>query len=203
MRMDIFDAIYQRRAVKHFDPTHQFSDAELQKLLDAAIQSPTSFNMQNWRFVLVRDKELRKQIRAAANDQAQVTDASLLFVMTADVKAWKKDPARYWRNAPQPVQDILVPWMGPFYEGREQVQRDEAMRSCGIAAQTIMLAAKAMGYDSCPMIGFDADEVAKLIRLPEDHVIAMFVVVGKGMKPAWPKPGQLPLSEVVIHDRFA
>ena len=201
--MDTFDAIYQRRAVKHFDPNHQFSDAELQKLLDAAIQSPTSFNMQNWRFVLVRDKELRKQIRAAANDQAQVTDAALLFVMTADVKAWTKDPARYWRNAPQPVQDILVPWMGPFYEGREQVQRDEAMRSCGIAAQTIMLAAKAMGYDSCPMIGFDADQVAKLIRLPEDHVIAMLVVVGKATKPAWPKPGQLPLSEVLIHDRFA
>jgi nitroreductase len=81
--MDMFDAINQQRSVKAFDPTHRFTAAEEMKLLEAAIQSPTSFNMQNWRFVVVRDTELRKQIRAAAIDQAQVTDASLLIVLTA------------------------------------------------------------------------------------------------------------------------
>lgn len=201
--MDTFQAIRERRAVKQYDPQHRMDEDEIASLLDLAIQAPTSFNMQNWRFVLVRDPKLRKQIRAAANDQPQVTDASLLFVLCADVKAWEKEPARYWRNAPKEIQDILVPWMKPFYEGKERLQRDEAMRSVGIVAQTIMLAAKAIGYDSCPMIGFDADKVAELIRLPEDHVIGMFVVVGKGTKPAWPKPGQLPLDEVLIEDRFA
>jgi nitroreductase len=98
--MDTFDAIYGRRAVKHFDPDHEISHAEVQKLLEAAIQSPTSFNIQHWRFVVVQDKELRQQIREAGNDQAQMTDASLLIVMTADVQAWNKDPQRYWKNAP-------------------------------------------------------------------------------------------------------
>jgi len=152
---------------------------------------------------LVRDKELRQKIRAAANDQAQITDSSLLIVMTADLKAWEKSPDRYWRDAPQEVAEILVNWMGPFYEGKEQLQRDEAMRSCGIAGQTIMLAAKAMGYDSCPMIGFDPVQVAELIKLPEDHVIGFMIAVGKATKPAWPKPGQLPLDEVIIHNQFA
>lgn len=201
--MDTFEAIYQRRAVKHYDPEHEMTDAEIRKLIEAAIQSPTSFNMQNWRFVLVRDKELRRKIRAAAHDQSQVTDASLLIVLTADLKAWKRSPERYWRDAPPDVAEMLVNWMGPFYEGNEQLQRDEAMRSCGLAAQTIMLAAKAMGYDSCPMIGFDPDEVAKLINLPEDHVIGLMISVGKGTKPAWPKPGQLPLEEVLVVDRFS
>ena len=105
-------------------------------------------------------------------------------------------------NAPQPVQDFLVPAIGQYYGGREEVQRDEAMRSCGIAAQTLMLAAKAMGYDSCPMDGFDFDAVAKLINLPDDHAIAMFVVIGKATQPAWPRGGQLPMDEVVIRDRF-
>ena len=82
-------------------------------------------------------------------------------------------------------------------------RRDEAMRSIGIAAQTIMLAAKGMGYDSCPMIGFDFDKVAKLINLPTDHVIGNLIAIGRATKPAWPKPGQLPLAEVVIQDRFA
>jgi nitroreductase len=92
--------------------------------------------------------------------------------------------------------------MGPFHEGREWLQRDEAMRSIGIASQTIMLSAKALGYDSCPMIGFDLDTVAELIGLPQDHVIGNMIAIGKSTKPAWPKPGQLPLEEVVIHDRF-
>jgi nitroreductase len=91
----------------------------------------------------------------------------------------------------------------PFYEGKEQLQRDEAMRSCGIAGQTIMLAAKAMGYDSCPMIGFDPVKVAEIIHLPSDHVIGFMIAVGKAVKPAMPKGGQLPLSEVVVQDRFA
>lgn len=201
--MKTLDAIYQRRAVKHFDPEHRMPDEELRKLVEAAMQSPTSFNMQNWRFVVVRDPELRGRIREAANDQAQVTDASVLFVMTADLLAWKKDPARYWSNAPREVAELLVNWMGPFYEGREWLQRDEAMRSMGIASQTIMLAAKEMGYDSCPMIGFDQDKVAQLINLPEEHVIGLLVVVGKKTKEPRPKPGQLTMDEVVVYDRFA
>lgn len=200
--MDTLEAIKTRRAVKHYDPEHQMTDDEINQLISLAMLAPTAFNIQNWRFVLVRDPELRKQVRAVAWDQAQVTDASLLVVMCADTKSWEKDPARYWRNAPQEVQDFMLPAIDQYYRGREQVQRDEAMRSCGIAAQTIMLAAKSMGYDSCPMDGFDYDAVGELINLPEDHVVAMFVAVGKLTKEAWPRPGQLPISEVVIENSF-
>jgi nitroreductase len=200
--MDTLEAIRQRRAIKHYDPDHRMSEEEERQLLDLALQSPTAFNIQNWRLVVVKDPKLRKQIREAAWNQAQVTDASLLIILCADMKAWEKDPQRYWKKAPKEVQDFLVPAIGQYYGGKEQVQRDEAMRSCGIAAQTIMLAAKAMGYDSCPMDGFDFEAVGKLIGLPPDHVVTLFVVVGKGIKPAWPKPGQLPMEEVVLTDRF-
>ena len=80
---------------------------------------------------------------------------------------------------------------------------DEVMRSCGIAAQTLMLAAKSMGYDSCPMVGFDFDAVGRLINLPEDHVIAMMLAIGKATAPANPRGGQLPVEEVVVRNRFA
>jgi len=200
--MNTLDAIQARRAIKHYDPAHVMTDAEIRQLLEAAMQAPTAFNIQHWRFVTVIDPEVRKQIRAAAWDQAQVTDSSLLIVMCADKNAWKKEPARYWKKAPQPVQDFLVPAIGPYYEGRDQVQRDECMRSCGLAGMTIMLAAKAMGYDSCPMDGFDFDAVAKIIKLPEDHVISFMIAVGKGTQPVWPKPGQLSYDEVVIENTF-
>ncbi len=85
---ETFDAIEKRRAVKQFDKTHQFTDKEIEKLLSLAVLSPTSYNIQNWRFVVVKDSELRGKIRNAAWDQAQVTDASLLLIMCADLKAW-------------------------------------------------------------------------------------------------------------------
>jgi nitroreductase len=201
--MDTFDAIYQRRAIKAFDPEHRLTPEEEQKLLEAAIQAPTSFNIQHWRFVVIRDPALRRTIRTEhGNDQAQMTDASLLVLVTADLKAWAKEPGRYWVNAPQEVADLLVGWMGPFHEGREWLQRDEAQRSIGMAMQTLMLAAKAMGYDSCPMIGFDIDKVAELIHLPEDHVMGPMVAIGKGTKEPWAKPGQHSLDEVVIENSF-
>lgn len=200
--MELFDAIYGRRAVKHYDPDHELTKEEETKLLQAAIQAPTSFNIQHWRFVVIRDKGLREQIKAVGNNQAQMTDASLLILMTADMKAWAKNPERYFKDAPKEVSDLLVGWMGPFHEGREWLQRDEAQRSIGMAMQNLMLAAKAMGYESCPMIGFDLDEVAKLVNLPGDHVIGPLVAIGKGTQPANPKPGQLNLEEVLVENRF-
>ena len=200
--MNTFDAIRERRSVKHYDSNHKLSDEEIEQLMSLALLSPTSFNIQNWRFVLVKNPEIRKKIRSAAWDQAQVTDASLLLVICADLKSWKKNPEQYWKNAPKEAQDFLVPAMGPFYEGKDQLQRDEAMRSCGIAAQTLMLTAKSMGYDSNPMIGFDPEKVAEIINLPDDHVISMIMTIGKQIQPAMPRGGQLPLSDVVFTDSF-
>ena len=200
--MDTFDAIKERRSVKNYDPNHKLTDDEVNQLLSLAVLSPTSFNMQNWRFVIVKDSEIKKQIRAAAWDQAQITDSSLLLTICADLKAWKDNPGQYWVNAPKEAQEFLVSAMGPFYEGKNQLQRDEAMRSCGIAAQTIMLAAKAMGYDSNPMIGFDPEKIAEIIKLPENHIISMLVTIGKKTKPAMPRGGQLSLDKVVFTDRF-
>lgn len=200
--MDTFDAIEKRRAVKYFDPQYQITPEEVNRILSLAILSPTSYNIQNWRFVHVVDKELRKKIRAASWNQAQVTDASVLLILCADLKAWEKNPARYWKNAPKEVQDYIVPAILKSYSGQDQLMRDEAIRSCGIAAQTIMLAAKSMGYDSCPMIGFDPKEVGNLINLPNDHMTCMMITVGKAAKEAQPRGGQLPLSDVMVKDHF-
>lgn len=200
--MDVRTAIETRRSIKQFDPEHLMSEAEIEELIALATKSPTAFNIQNWRFVVVRDPALLGNIRQAAWDQAQITEASLLVILCADLKSWEKQPERYWRNVPQEVCEFMLPALDNYYRDREQTQRDEAMRSCGLAAQTLMLAAKDMGYDSCPMDGFDFDAVAKLIKLPDDHVIAMFVAIGKGQREPWPRAGQLPTREVTITNHF-
>ena len=200
--MNVTEAIIERRSIKSFDPTHRMTEQEIAKLMSLAMLSPTAFNIQHWRFVLVTDPVLRQQIRAVSWNQAQVEEASLLIILTADLKAWEKNPARYWANAPQAAQDYLVPAIGNYYQGNEQAQRDEGMRSCGMAAQTLMLAAKEMGYDTCPMDGFDFDAVAKLINLPADHTPVMFIVIGKALAPARSRSGQLNMDEVVIYNKF-
>jgi nitroreductase len=200
--MNTFEAIETRRAVKQYDPEHRLTKGEIDQLMSLALLAPTAFNIQNWRFVIVEDPDLRKKIRAVSWDQAQVTDSSLFVILCADLKSWEKEPGRYWRTAPKETQDFLLPAIDQYYRGRDQVQRDEAMRSCGIAAQTLMLAAKAMGYDSCPMDGFDFDAVGKLINLPDDHVIAMYVAIGRATQPAYPRGGQLAKAEVIIKNHF-
>jgi nitroreductase len=200
--MNVSQAIESRRAVKHFDATHDMPEADFKQLMEWAMQAPTSFNIQNWRFVHVTDDAKRVQIREAAWGQAQVTDASALLVLCADVKAWEKQPEHYWRNAPKEISELMVSMIGPFYEGKEWLQRDEAMRSVGIAAQTLMLGAKELGYDSCPMIGFDQNAVAEIISLPEDHVIGMMLTIGKPTKEANPRGGSIDFSDAVITNNF-
>lgn len=202
--MDTLETIYQRRSIKHYDTTHVLTAEEERVLLEATVQAPTSFNIQHWRFVVLRDVELRRRIREEfAGGQSQITDASLLVLFTADTKAWKKDTARNWQNVPQDVAERMVKGMVPFHESRgERFQRDEAQRSIGMAMQTLMLAAQELGYHSCPMIGFDAEGVAALVKLPQDHVMGPMVAIGKGLKEPWPKPRRLPLGELVVENSF-
>ncbi len=200
--MDTFDAIEQRRSVKHYDPAFVMPEEHVRKLMEAALLSPTSFNIQNWRFVLVRDPEMKKQLRAAAWNQAQVEHASLTVVLCADLHSWNKEPHRYYANSPAQTRDFLGPMIRKCYDEKHELMRDEAMRSIGIAAQTLMLAAKALGYDSGALVGFDPDKVAKLINLPADHVIGMLLVIGKRIKDPQERGGQLAYEEVVLDDRF-
>ena len=200
--METITAIKERRSVKHYDNAHEMSEAEINALLELALLSPTSFNMQNWRFVVVTDPEKRAAIQAAAWNQAQVTEASITILLCANLNA-HEDAGRYWVHAPQSVQDMLVPMIAPLYQNNAELRRDEAMRSIGIAAQTLMLTAKSMGYDSCPMIGFDPEKVAEIIELPENHVIGMMLTVGKALKDANVRSGQLLYDEVVFRNGFS
>ena len=200
--MELKDTIKLRRSHKAFDPTHELTRSEIDQLMNLAILSPTAFNIQHWRFRLVTDKLLREEIKKVSWDQSQVTDASLLIVLTGDLMAWNKNPDRYWKNAPVNVRENLVLAISSYYKDKPEAQRDEVMRSCGMAAMNLMLVAKDLGYDSCPMDGFDFDAVAKLLNLPNDQIPTMFIAIGKSIQEPWPRPGQLPIEEVVQYNKF-
>jgi nitroreductase len=201
--MNTRETIEARRSVKHYDPDHVMPEEDLIELIRLTKLAPSSFNMQNYRILVVRDPEIRQQIRAAAWDQAHVTDASVLFILCADLTAHQENPSTYWSHAPQEVQDILGPMIQPFYEGKDTLIRDEAIRSSALAGMTLMLAAKDMGYDSCPMIGFDGEKVAELINLPQHYALSFMIPVGKQAQPGWERGDRLPDDRVVAYDKFA
>ena len=201
--MNVKETIEARRSVKHYDPDHVMPEQDLAELIRLTKLAPSSFNMQNYRILVVRNPEIRQQIRAAAWDQPQVTDASVLFILCADLTAHQENPSTYWAHAPQEVQDILGPMIQPFYEGKDTLIRDEAMRSSALAGMTLMLAAKDMGYDSCPMIGFDGEKVAELINLPKHYALSFMIPVGKQAQPGWERGDRLPDDRVVAYDKFA
>jgi len=199
--MDTFDAIKSRRSIKSFQ-NHEMSKDEINKLMQHAILSPTSYNIQNWRFVIITKQDLKDKLSVLSYGQRQVAEASLVIVLCADLKSWEKNPERYWKNIPEESRNFLVKGIKQAYTGNSVLEKDQAIRSCGIAAQTIMLAAQSMGFDSCPMEGFDYGKVGELIGLPSDHIVTMMVVVGKKAKEPAPRGGQLSLSEVVFENHF-
>lgn len=199
----ILQAIQKRRSVRSFDSTYQIPETELMAILDAARHAPTAFNLQNVRFLVVRDTEQRRRIREVAWNQAQITDCSALIVMCADVQAWQKDLAPCWKDASENIRNLFLNTLIPgYYKGHECTQRDEAFRSCGLAAYALMMAAAAHGLQTCPMDGFDFGQVKHIINLPADYELVMFVAIGKQAEEPNPNPGRLPLKSQVFFDKF-
>lgn len=201
-KKSVYQAVRERRSVRWFDPDWRMGDEEFMHLMEHVILSPTANNIQDWRFVRVTDRSQREAIRRVAFDQAQITDASELVIFCYNKKAWRESPERYWRNASQEVAETILSNFTPYFT-QPGVEQEEGLRSCAMAAMSMMLLAKEMGYDSCPMTGFDFSAVAELINLPLKHRIAMVVALGKQVKEPWPRGGQLPLYEVIVENRFS
>ncbi len=199
--MELLDALVSRRSIRKFDPQHRLSEAELRHLLGYAQLAPTSFNMQNWHFVAVSDPAVKERLWLAAWRQAPVRDASVVIVVTGDHTA----PARCeraLRHAPPEVRARMSKLIHELYEGKEPLLRDEACRSAGFAGMALMLVAKDMGLDSCPMIGFDPEQVSAALGLDAAHPPLLMVPVGKALAPAFPRTGFLDFAETISVDRF-
>jgi nitroreductase len=199
--MEFKDVINTRRSLRDFDNSVEINDEELNYIIDAARKTPTSFNIQNWRFVAIRDRGIKEKIKRAAWDQAQVGVNSVLIAMCADLNAWNDNPERYWAANGEETAKHMAGMTQGFYKDRPEVQRDEAMRSIGMAATAIMLAATDLGYHCSPMIGFDPTSTAAAINAPEHVVVGMLIAIGKSASQPYPKT-ELPRESVLIYDFF-
>jgi len=194
--MEFSDIIQQRRSVKSYDAERSISDLELKELFEEVILSPSSFNLQHGTFIAVKDSEQKKLLKEAAWGQQQVEDCSVAIVVCGKLNAYKDAPIIY-KNTPKEVQEGMLPMINNFYEGKEQLQRDEAIRSASLAAMTLMYAAKNRGWATGPMIGFDPVATSKLLNLTEAYIPVMLLVLGYQKKAPRPRDYRRPIEEIV------
>jgi nitroreductase len=196
------DAIEARRTTNLFDPARGIDDAQIQELVRLATTAPTSFNLQNWRFIAVRTPEAKARLRQLAWDQAKVTDAAVTFIVVGQLADHRVLAERL---APAVAAGFMPAAMVPGWEGaarslyheQPQRQRDEAVRTATFGAGTLVHAAQAMGLGTAPMIGFDAQAVADAFGLEADELPVLLLAVGHAAPENWPRKPRRPLAQVL------
>ncbi len=138
-------------------------------------------------------------LKEAAWGQQQVEDCSVAILVCGKLNAYKDAPIIY-KNTPKEVQEGMLPMINDFYEGKEQLQRDEAIRSASLAAMTLMYAAKNRGWATGPMIGFDPVATSKLLNLTQAYIPVMLLVLGYQNKAPRPRDYRRPVEEIVRID---
>ncbi len=199
--MEFVDLARQRHSVRRYTPDVPITDGELRAIFDEVVLSPSSFNIQHWQFVVVRDPARKRELRGLSFGQQQVEQCSAAIVVCGRLDA-HVDAPRIYADAPAAMREKFVPMIAGVYEGQPALQREEVIRSGALAAMSLMYAAKNRGWDSGPMIGFDAKKVAAFLDLGENVLPVMMVVVGKaldGEQP--PRLYRRPVAEVVKLER--
>ncbi|MEM9979297.1 MAG: NAD(P)H-dependent oxidoreductase [Cyanobacteria bacterium P01_D01_bin.2] len=202
----LLEQLNWRYATKQFDPDKKISD-ELWTLLEhSLVLSPSSFGLQPWKFIVVRDPQLRQQLKPYAWDQPQVADASHLVVFTIKTGLDAADVDRYVARIAEVRQAPLDTLQGFSDTIKGFIQRSTdlegwATRQVYIALGMFLHTAAMLGVDACPMEGFQPDKFDEVLGLPAAGY-ASVVLAAAGYRAANDKYASLakvrfPASQVI------
>ncbi|MEM9290818.1 MAG: nitroreductase family protein [Acidobacteriota bacterium] len=204
--LDVPRAIRQRRSVKSFRD-EPISSELLRELLELTVAAPSSWNLQDWRIVVIQDEERRERLMSACYGQKLIGQAPLNFVFAAHPKAWRRDLEPILQQGqeqgawPAPVVDYFRKAIPEFQDELGHRDREYAVKDAMIAATHLVLAAESLGLASCFMNGWDEDQVKGAIGAEEDPDLAIAVVIPVGWPAAHrPDPGRLALDANVYQD---
>ncbi len=173
MEKTFSDAMNYRHACKVFDDTKKINSDDLNYILEAGRKSPSSFGMEPWKFLVISNDELRAKIRPVCWDQPQITTSSHLVIMLAAIDTARVEsgiPAKRFarREMPQEQQDFYLGLYGNHLKDTldtEEHTYSWTARQCYIAAGNMMTAGAIKGVDSCPIEGFEKENLEKILEL--------------------------------------
>lgn len=203
---DALAVIHERTSINLFDSSKHISQTQIREIVADATQAPSSFNIQHWRFVAVTDPEKKKQLQAAAHNQAKVGQASATMIVLGDLRGYEKlsrilAPFVTAGTMTQDAVNNTSQRAAAAYASNPQFQRDEAIRSGALAGMLFMIAAQARGYVTGPMIGFDPEQVKKTFGISDRYVPVMLITLGYSAPGNAPRKPRLPVDEVLAFNQ--
>ncbi len=183
--MEVIQTIKERRSINFFQSERRLPDGVLKELLEISNLSPSSFNLQPWRVIVVQDPERKKALRKCAYDQPKVEEASAVLIMIADPKGVEEN-----------LERVLDSWQEFGYIKPEARERSKGMaknlygavdslkrklfavKNTALFAMNLMIVARGLGLETHPMDGFDEEAIKKEFGISEEKIIPMLIAIG-------------------------
>ncbi|PJI10314.1 MULTISPECIES: nitroreductase family protein [Clostridium] len=183
--IDFKKLVEERRSANNFIEGIEIPKSDFIEIFELVKLVPSCFNIQHTNYFVVTDKDKKEELRKAAFNQYKVHTASAAILVLGDKEAYKNANKLYsgmvdLKMISQFDYEKILNDIKNLYEGRgEEFKHDEAIRNSSISAMMFMLAAKYKGWDTCPMIGFDAKKMHEVFNIPERYEISMLITMGK------------------------
>jgi nitroreductase len=177
----------KRRAINIFDPEKAVSDKLLEEVIALASKAPSSFNLQPWNLLVLRDQAKKEQLKSLAWDQPKVVEAPVILVVLADKNGWQEGHPTVEKNwqemlksgSMQPEQrEWLLNATKSLYDWSPDANLAFAAKNTGFFAMALMYAATSLGLETHPMDGFDHEGVRKAFHVPDNFWIPLLIAVG-------------------------
>ncbi|MDF2837378.1 MAG: nitroreductase family protein [Paenibacillus sp.] len=201
--LEFSQVVKERRSVRQYDKSYKIAKEELQSLLAEATLAPSSANMQPWKFMVIDDQDLKEQLLPIANNQQQVADASAVIAVLADLEYVEQVEKIYGAAVDAGYMEVAVKEtlvanitrvMGSL---DASLIKEVALFDCGLVSMQLMLSAKARGYDTVPMAGFDKSKFVEAFNIPARYAPTILIAVGKAAAPGHPTT-RLPVEDVTF-----
>lgn len=189
---DFFTVLYERTSNRAFNPEKEISKEDLHEILKAAGQAPSAWNLQHWKFLVFQGEDVQRRLHPIAYNQQQILDASAVVAILGDLEANKNIDPVYGPLVEkgfmqEEAKNRLTQNINSAYE-REQYPRDAAFSNASLATMQLMLAAKAKGWDTCAIGGFNPQALTEEFNVSSRYIPIMLITIGESTLKGHPAP---------------
>ncbi len=204
------DAIEKRRAARAFrsDP---IPEATLKEILRLGVRSPSGYNLQPWRFVVVREQENKEKLKACAFNQRQVGEAPVVLICCGDRRVGQSDYIESVirigldvGGVNEQFADVMRQQIPTLFEYHPCFENVEAWtnRHTMLAVAHIMIVAQGYGVDSCPMEGFVTAQVKEAFQIPAEVDVCCLLALGYASEPFKQYGGRFEIDQVCFGESY-
>jgi nitroreductase/dihydropteridine reductase len=199
--MEFKDIVMQRYATKKFDG-RTIPEAKIKDLLELIRFAPSAVNLQPWKIKVITDQKTKEDLRSAAFGQEQITTCSHLLVFYANTDTdgliGKIEQGMKQAGVPDEMRDRVI-GLARNMTANMSVEGKIEWAKCQVflALANAVNGAKALGFDSCPMTGYDPGAVSRILSVPSHLVLTILCPLGYAADIPMPKM-RLPEEEIVF-----